>query len=95
MIELYDAAGEKVAEIRDRRLVSMEGDCLAVLDERPDEVAGGRLHADMAAEDAWLVDGWLLDERGAALACADPERARARPWHPGSLSDWAYGREPA
>ena len=93
MIELYDERGEKVAEIRDKRLVSMDGDCLATLCWETGERKAGRCRADMAQREARFEDGWLLDVRGRALACARPD-ARGRRWHEASLTDWAYGREP-
>jgi hypothetical protein len=93
MIELYDDAGAKVAEIRGKRLVSMEGDHLATLEWEPGRTVVGRCHADMAQREALFSDGWLMDVRGLALACVDPD-GQGRPWHGVSLCDWAYGREP-
>jgi hypothetical protein len=93
MIELYDDDGRKVAEIRGKRLVSMEGDCLATLCWEPDEEPRARCHADMAQREARFEDGWLLDTHGVALACATPT-GRGRRWHEATLADWAYGREP-
>jgi hypothetical protein len=93
MIELYDDQGAKVAEIRGKRLVSMEGDHLAILEWEPGVSVVGRCHADMAQREAFFSDGWLVDADGRVLASVDPH-ARGRPWHEVSLSDWAYGREP-
>jgi hypothetical protein len=94
MIELYDGTGEKVAEIRGKRLVSMQGDHLATLEWEPGTTVVGRCHADMASRQALFTDGWLIDLRGLALACAHPEGQEDRPWRDVSLCDWAYGREP-
>lgn len=91
MLELYDRFGHKIAEIRDRRLVSMVGDCLALFDEPPSALGRAHLYADMACRHAWLIDGYLLDDQGATLACTSGRTGRLRRWHDTTLPDWAYG----
>jgi hypothetical protein len=92
MIELYDDAGEKVAEIRDNRLVSMDGDCLGLLEWERQDPPAGHLRADMASREARFEGGCLIDDRGVVLACSTPEPPRDRPWHERTLMEWAYGR---